>query len=328
MPTIQMITSREILDSRGNPTVEVEVELDDRTRGRAAVPSGASTGVHEAVELRDQDPARYGGKGVLTAVSHVVGEIAEAILGRDALDQVGLDHALIELDGTENKGRLGANAILGVSLATARAASLALDLPWYRYVGGTDARRLPVPCMNILNGGRHASGSTDFQEFMIAPVGAPSFAEAMRWGSEVYHQLKKDLHAAGFATTVGDEGGFAPSLGGNEKAVEIILQAIQRAGYEPGHDIVLALDPAVSEIYDAGKKRYVLAIEGRELESAALVDLWADWCDRFPIALLEDGMAEDDWDGWCLLHERLGDEVLLVGDDLLVTNPERIQRGI
>ncbi len=328
MLSIQEIAAREILDSRGNPTVEVEVELEDFSRGRVAVPSGASTGIHEAVELRDGDPARYGGKGVQKAVQHVVEEIAEAVLGLDGLDQTGLDRRLIELDGTPNKARLGANAILGVSLATAKAAAAAVGLPLYRYVGGVSACQLPVPMMNIMNGGKHAAGSTDFQEYMIVPVGATTFTEALRWCSEVYHALKKLLGAAGYATTVGDEGGFAPAIGSNVKAVELILEAIGKAGYSTPDQFMLALDPAVSEIYDAEKARYVLAIEGGELTSRDLVDLWADWYERFPIISLEDGMAEDDWEGWRLLHERVGDRLQLVGDDLLVTNVQRIRRAI
>ncbi len=328
MDAILSIKGREILDSRGNPTVEVEVELEDGSRGVAAVPSGASTGVHEAVELRDGDSDRYGGKGTKKAVAHVNGEIAERLFGFDALDQAGLDRELIELDGTPNKSRLGANAILGVSLATAKAAADAVELPLYRYLGGVSARTLPVPMMNILNGGKHAAGSTDFQEFMVMPVGAGSFAEGLRWGVEIYHQLKRVLKEAGYATNVGDEGGFAPSLGGNVKAIEVILTAIERAGYKAGDDVYLALDPAVSELYDEASGKYRLEIEKKELSSAELVDLWADWCDRFPIISLEDGMAEDDWDGWKLLTERVGSQVQLVGDDLLVTNVGRIDRAI
>jgi enolase len=328
MAAIVNIRGLEVLDSRGNPTVEIEVELEDGSAGSAIVPSGASTGVHEAVELRDGDGGRYGGKGVLQAVRNAEDEIAERLYGCDALDQSGVDDALIALDGTPNKGRLGANAILGVSLAVARAAADSVGLPLYRYLGGPTARILPVPMMNILNGGKHAAGSTDFQEFMIMPVGAPSFAEGLRWGAEVYHRLKGVLHDAGYATNVGDEGGFAPALGGNVKAVEVILDAIEKAGYRPGEDFLIALDPAVSELYDAESGRYVLEIEGRRLESAELVDLWADWASRFPIVSLEDGMAEDDWDGWKLLNERLGAKIQLVGDDLLVTNGERIERAI
>ncbi len=328
MTFIEAIQAREILDSRGNPTVEVEVLVSDGAIGRAAVPSGASTGVHEAVELRDGDPSRYGGKGVLKAVENVNQILADELLGVDALDQVAIDEYMVELDGTANKSRLGANAILGVSLAVAKAAAEALGLPLYRYLGGVGARTLPVPMMNILNGGKHAVNSTDFQEFMVMPVGAPSFAEALRWGSEIYHSLKKVLQEQGYATNVGDEGGFAPSLGGNVKAVEVILQAIEKAGYRPGEDVFLALDPATSELYDAESGLYKLPIEGRELSAAELVDLWADWIARFPIISLEDGMAEDDWEGWKLLHAKLGDKVQLVGDDLLVTNVLRIRRAI
>ncbi|HVS15565.1 MAG TPA: phosphopyruvate hydratase [Thermoanaerobaculia bacterium] len=327
MPTqIDDLVAREILDSRGNPTVEVELTLDGGAVGRAAVPSGASTGAHEAVELRDGDQ-RYGGKGTRRAVDHV-DEIAEALAGHDALDQAGVDQLLIALDGTPNKGRLGANAILGVSLAVARAAAAAVGLPLYRYLGGIGARTLPVPMMNILNGGKHAAGSTDFQEFMVMPTGADTFSEGLRWGVEIYHALKEVLHERGFATAVGDEGGFAPALGGNVRAVELILQAIERAGYRPGEDVHLALDPAVTELWDRDSGRYRLEIEGRELAPAELVELWTDWCRRFPIVSLEDGMAEDDWDGWKALHATLGERVQLVGDDLLVTNVERIARAI
>ncbi len=328
MPAISSILAREILDSRGNPTLEVETELEDGARGRAAVPSGASTGVHEAVELRDGDRARYGGMGVRNAVQNVFREIAPVLLGMEGLDQAAVDRTLVDLDGTENKSRLGANAILGASLAVARAAADACGLPLYRYVGGVYASELPVPMMNILNGGKHAAGSTDFQEFMVVPVGAPSFREALRAGSEIHHALGKVLGEAGYATTVGDEGGFAPSLGGNVRAIETILSAIERAGYRPGEDVLLALDPAVSELWDADRKRYVLAIEGKELTSEALADLWVDWCERFPIVSLEDGMAEDDWEGWRHLYTRLGGRVQLVGDDLLVTSVPRIRRAI
>ena len=328
MTIIVAVGARQILDSRGNPTLEVEVELDDGSLGRAAVPSGASTGAHEAVELRDGDPKRYGGKGVLKAVENVNERIAPDIVGWDATDQTGLDALLIDMDDTPNKAELGANAVLGVSLACAKAAASACGLPLYRYVGGVSACHLPVPMMNILNGGKHAAGSTDFQEFMVMPVGAPTFAEALRWSAEIYHTLKKQLHAAGYATTVGDEGGYAPSLGSNVKAIEVILEAIEKAGYEVGEQILLALDPAVSELYDTDKERYVLEIEGRELDREEMVGLWTEWCDRFPIVSLEDGMAEDDWEGWSLLTSKLGDRVQLVGDDLLVTNVERIHRAI
>ncbi len=325
---IEAMIGREILDSRGNPTVEVEVQLSGGAIGRAAVPSGASTGVHEAVELRDGDKKRYGGKGVLKAVQNVNEVIMPEMLGVDALDQIGIDEYLISLDETANKGNLGANAILGVSLAVARAAAEAQDLPLYRYIGGVSARTLPVPMMNILNGGKHAVNSTDFQEFMVMPVGAPTFAEALRWGAEIYHSLKKVLHDAGHSTNVGDEGGFAPSLGGNAKAVEVILQAIEKAGYRPGEDVFIALDPAMSELYDAKTGLYKLDIEGKSLSSGELADLWTDWIARYPIISLEDGMAEDDWDGWKLLYSKVGNKVQMVGDDLLVTNVQRIERAI
>lgn len=328
MTLIENIVAREVLDSRGNPTVEADVELVSGAFGRAIVPSGASTGVHEAVELRDGDKSRYGGKGVLKAVENINDVIAEELIGWDALDQVGIDSAMIELDGTANKGKLGANAILAVSMAVAKAAANALEIPLYRYLGGTSARTLPVPMMNILNGGKHAVGSTDFQEFMVMPAGAPSFAEGLRWGSEIYQSLKKVLHDGGYSTNVGDEGGFAPSLGGNAKAIEVILKAIEKAGYKPGVDVWLALDPAMSELYDAKTGRYTLEIEGRELTSPELADLWADWAAKYPIISLEDGMAEDDWDGWKLLYDKIGSRVQLVGDDLLVTNVERIEQAI
>lgn len=328
MTIIEGIVGREVLDSRGNPTVEVEVVLSSGAMGRAAVPSGASTGAHEAVELRDSDKQRYGGKGVLKAVENVNDTLADELIGMDALDQIAIDEYMLELDGTENKGNLGANAILGVSLAVAKAAAEAVGLPLYRYLGGVGARTLPVPMMNILNGGKHAVNSTDFQEFMVMPVGADSFAEAVRWGSEIYQSLKKVLHDMGQSTNVGDEGGFAPSLGGNAKAVEVILTAIEKAGYRPGEDVFIALDPASTELYDPKTGLYKLDIEGRSLSSPELVDLWVDWANRFPIISLEDGMAEDDWDGWKLLHSKLGDRMQLVGDDLLVTNVTRIQRAI
>lgn len=328
MTEILHIHGRQVLDSRGNPTVEVEVILEDGAMGRAIVPSGASTGAHEAVELRDGDKKRYGGKGVLRAVDHVNENLADALVGFDALDQITIDEYMLELDGTENKGNLGANAILGVSLAVAKAAAEAVGLPLYRYLGGVSARTLPVPMLNILNGGKHATGSTDFQEFMVMPVGAESFSEGLRWGSEIYQSLKKVLHDAGHSTNVGDEGGFAPSLGGNVKAVEVILQAIEKAGYKPGEEVFIALDPASTELYDAKTGRYNLAIEGKELSSAELVDLWTDWSNRFPIISIEDGMAEDDWDGWKLLYQKIGSKVQLVGDDLLVTNVKRIERAI
>jgi enolase len=331
---IDAVDAREILDSRGNPTVEVDVVLVDGSVGRAAVPSGASTGAHEAVELRDGDMARYGGKGVLTAVRNVTDRIGPELVGLDATDQAGIDALLIELDGTPNKGDLGANAILGVSLAVAHAAAAAYDLPLYRYLGGVGARVLPVPMFNILNGGKHAQDSTDFQEFMVMPVGVETYAEALRAGSEIFSALRTILHDEGHATGQGDEGGFAPSLGSNEAAVEVILRAIERAGYQPGDDVAIALDPATTELVEAGSggdgqpTRYVLAKEGRTLESGELVDLWADWTSRYPIVSIEDGLAEDDWLGWGQLTERLGGQVQLVGDDLLVTNTERIARAI
>ena len=326
MTFIEDVKAREILDSRGNPTVEVEVFLLSGAVGRAAAPSGASTGVHEAVELRDGDTGRYLGKGVLKAVDNVNTTIADELIGWEALDQVGIDEFLIALDGTPNKGNLGANAILGVSLAVAKAAAAEQGLPLYRYVGGVSARTLPVPLMNILNGGKHAADSTDLQEFMVAPTGAPSFAEALRWGTEVYHSLKKVLKGKGYSTSVGDEGGFAPSLGSNEEAVEVILEAIERAGYKPGEDIYIALDPAASEIYHDG--RYVLKKEGRELSGEEMVAFYEDWVEKYPIISIEDGLAEDDWEHWTLLVERIGDRVQIVGDDLLVTNVERVERAI
>jgi enolase len=327
MREIVRTIGREILDSRGNPTVEVEVTLEDGAFGRAAVPSGASTGVHEALELRDGEKARYGGKGTLKAVEHVNKEIAEAVIGMDGLDQSAVDHAMLALDGTPNKSKLGANAILGVSLAVARAAADSVGLPLYRYLGGVAAKVLPVPMFNILNGGVHANWQgTDFQEFMIAPVGAPNFREALRWGSEVYQALKGVLKSSGYATGVGDEGGFAPALKTNAEAVEMILKAIEKGGYKPGEQIVIALDPATSGFYEDGL--YNLRTEGRKITSAELVEMWADWVRKYPIAVLEDGLAEDDWDGWKLLNQTLGGRIELVGDDLFVTNVERIARGI
>jgi len=324
---IERIHAREILDSRGNPTVEVEVTLEGGSLGRAAVPSGASTGVHEALELRDGDKKRYGGKGVKKAVGNVNNQIAVALIGMDALDQGAVDRAMIELDGTPHKEKLGANAILGVSLATARAAADACDLPLFRYLGGAAANRLPVPMFNILNGGVHANWQgTDLQEFMIAPVGAPNFAEALRWGSEIYHTLKKVLKDGGYSTGVGDEGGFAPALKRNAEAVELILKAIEGAGYRPGEDVVIALDPASSGFYEDGL--YHLRTEKRKVDAAEMVAMYADWVKKYPIAVLEDGLAEDDWDGWKLLNRELGDKIELVGDDIFVTNVERIQRGI
>ena len=326
MSMIEAVLGREVLDSRGNPTVEVEVLLSDGSFGRAMVPSGASTGEHEAVELRDGDKNRYNGKGVLQAVENVNTAIAEALVGMDAREQKLIDQTLIELDGTPNKGKLGANAILGASLAVARAAAESVGLPLYRYLGGTFAHVLPVPMMNILNGGKHAADSTDFQEFMVMPVGAETFREALRWGSEIYHSLKKVLAGKGYRTTVGDEGGFAPSLPSNEAAVEVILEAIEKAGYTPGEQVYLALDPAASEIYHDGK--YVLKKEGRELTGEEMVEFWAAWLEKYPIISLEDGLDENDWDTWVLLRQRVGDRVQIVGDDLLVTNVERVQRAI
>ncbi len=323
---IEAIHAREVLDSRGNPTIEVEVHVESGEVGRAIVPSGASTGAHEALELRDGDKGRYGGKGVLKAVENVNTTIAQALAGKDASDQIAIDRALIELDGTENKSKLGANAILGVSLACAKAAAAALDTPLYRYIGGAYAHVLPVPMMNILNGGKHALDSTDFQEYMIMPVGAPSFREALRWCAEIYQALKQVLHRRGQPTTVGDEGGFAPRLPTNEAALEVIMEAIQAAGYAPGGQIMLAMDPAVSELYKDGK--YHLARENRVLSTAEMIDYWIDIAARYPLISLEDGLAEDDWEGWRELTARLGDRVQLVGDDFLVTNVTRLQRAI
>jgi len=326
---IESITAREVLDSRGNPTLEAEVRLKDGARGRAIVPSGASTGVHEALELRDGDPQRYLGKGVLSAVEHVRTLIAEQLKGREAADQAGIDQALLELDGTPNKSRLGANAILGVSLAVAKAAAASKSLPLYRYLGGDSARLLPVPMLNILNGGAHTGWqSTDAQEFMVMPLGAPSFAEGLRWGAEVYHALRAVLKRKGYTTLVGDEGGYAPALKANAEAVEVILEAIAAAGFKAGEQISLALDPAASEFYQAEQGRYLLRTEGKELSSEQLVDFWASWVDQYPIVSIEDGLAQDDWQGWIMLQARLGDRLQLVGDDLLVTNPERVRRAI
>ena len=326
MTLIASVAAREILDSRGNPTIEVEVDLVSGGFGIAAVPSGASTGIHEAVELRDGDSKRYGGKGVLKAVENVNDLLAAKLIGMDALDQVGLDSFMCEIDGTANKERLGANAILGVSLAAARAVADALCIPLYRYLGGVSAHTLPVPMMNILNGGKHAADSTDFQEFMVMPTGAPSFGESLRWGAEIYHSLKKVLASKGLNTSVGDEGGFAPSLNSNAMAIEVILEAIEKAGYRPGEDVWIALDPAASEIYQDGK--YHLTREKRVLTSSEMVDFWSDWANRYPIISIEDGLDEDDWDGWAELVKAVGGKVQIVGDDLLVTNVERVQRAI
>nr|BCX00221.1 MAG: enolase [Bacteroidota bacterium] len=329
MPYIEEVVAREILDSRGNPTIEVDVYTDEGILGRAAVPSGASTGEHEAVELRDGDPERYGGKGVRRAVEHVQNEIAEAIVGMSVFEQVRIDRTLIELDGTPNKSRLGANAILGVSLAVARAAAATLNQPLFQYLGGPMARTLPVPLMNIINGGRHADNNVDFQEFMIVPAGADSFSEALRMGVEVFHALRRVLEERGYSTAVGDEGGFAPSLKSNEEALELILRAIEQAGYEPGEDVFLALDPAMSELWDRRQHRYVLSRSTGEVFAAEdLVRFWERWVERYPIVSIEDGMAEDDWEGWKLLTEALGARVQLVGDDLFVTNTRRLHRGI
>jgi len=327
MSWIEQVQAREILDSRGNPTVEAEVVLADGEIGRAAVPSGASTGENEAVELRDGDAKRYGGKGVLKAVENVNEIIAPALQGFDALDQAEVDRALIELDGTSTKSRLGANALLAVSMATARAAALHLELPLYRYLGGPNSRTLPVPMMNIINGGAHADNNVDFQEFMVVPVGAPSFSEALRIGAEIFHALKSVLKKKGYATSVGDEGGFAPNLRSNEEAVETILESINNAGYKPGADCLLALDPAASEFYDGGAYVFKKS-DKRKLTSEAMVDYWKGWCDQYPIISIEDGMAENDWDGWKLLTDQLGNRIQLVGDDLFVTNTTFLQKGI
>jgi enolase len=320
------VRAREILDSRGNPTVEVDVTLEDGSFGRAAVPSGASTGAYEAVELRDGDKDRYGGKGVSKAVANANGEIRRAVLGFDATDQGGLDARLLALDGTPNKGNLGANAILGVSLAAAHAAAASVGLPLYRYLGGPGAVTLPVPMFNILNGGKHAEDSTDFQEFMVMPVGARSLRHALQAGAEIYQALKKLLHQRGLATGVGDEGGFAPSLPGNREALEVVLDAVQSAGYTPGDDVMIALDPASTELYQNGS--YVLAKEGRTLSASEMAALWQEWSSSYPIISIEDGMAEDDWAGWADLTGRIGDRIQLVGDDLYVTNTSRLARGI
>ncbi|MEE9507759.1 MAG: phosphopyruvate hydratase [Anaerolineales bacterium] len=327
--TIDAVSAREVLDSRGNPTIEVEVTLFDGSWGRAIVPSGASTGVHEALELRDGEAERYSGKGVLQAVANVNTQIAELLMGWDGTEQRDIDLSLIELDGTENKSRLGANAILGTSLAVAKAASASLGLPLYRYLGGVHAHILPVPMMNILNGGAHTGWqSTDAQEFMVMPLGAPSFAEALRWGTEVYHALKSVLKAKGYTTLVGDEGGFAPALSANIEAVELILEAITKAGYKPGEDLAIAIDPAASEFYDDKEKKYNLRTEGKVLSSDEMVDFWAGWVEQFPIVSIEDGLAQDDWDGWRAMTSKLGEMIQIVGDDLLVTNPSRVKKGI
>ena len=327
MTQIDHIQAREILDSRGNPTVEADVTLVGGVMGRAAVPSGASTGEHEAVELRDGDPKRFGGKGVLTAVHNVNEVIAGELKGKDALDQPAIDRALIELDGSPNKSKLGANALLAVSLATARAAAGYRKLPLYRYLGGAEARTLPVPMMNIINGGAHADNNVDFQEFMIVPVGAEKFSEALRMGAEIFHTLKSVLKKKGYATSVGDEGGFAPNLKSNEEAIETILEAIAQSGYQTGADVLLALDPAASEFYDSGSYIFKKS-DGRRLSSAQMVSFWKDWADKYPIISIEDGMAENDWDGWKALTDAIGQRVQLVGDDLFVTNTRFLRKGI
>ncbi len=326
---IDDVFGREVLDSRGNPTVEVEVVLIDGSRGRAIVPSGASTGVHEALEMRDGDKSRYSGKGVLRAVESVNEKIADQLIGRDAIEQKAIDQALLELDGTSNKSNLGANAILGTSLAVAKAAADSLGLPLYRYIGGVYAHVLPVPMLNILNGGAHTGWqSTDAQEFMIMPLGADSFAEGLRWGAEIYHTLKTVLKERGYTTLVGDEGGYAPALKANSEAVEVILEAIEKAGYKPGEQVSIALDPAASEFYEEQEGVYNLRTEGRKLNSEEMVAYWKSWVDQYPIVSIEDGLAQDDWDGWIMMMNELGDQIQIVGDDLLVTNPERVRRAI
>jgi len=327
--TIESVSAQEILDSRGNPTVEVEIVLADGSWGRAAVPSGASTGIHEALELRDGDKKRYGGKGTLKAVENVNNEIAENLLDWDAVEQKAIDKMMIDLDGTPNKSRLGANAILGVSLAVAKAAANSLGMPLYRYLGGVYAHVLPVPMMNILNGGAHTAWqSTDAQEFMVMPFGASSFAEGLRWGSEIYQTLKSVLKSRGYATLVGDEGGYAPALKANSEAVEVILEAIEKAGYKAGTDVAIALDPAASELYEEETKTYNLRKEGKKLTGEKMVEFWMDWIRQYPIVSIEDGLAQDDWDSWKLFTKEVGNKIQIVGDDLLVTNPERVRRAI
>ncbi len=329
MSFIESVEAREILDSRGNPTVEVDVLLEDGSLGRAAVPSGASTGEHEAFELRDGDKNRYKGKGVLTAVDNVNSSISPELEGMDALDQVGIDRMMIDLDGTDNKSKLGANALLGVSMAVARAAAIYQDMPLFRYLGSFHASTLPVPMANIINGGSHADNSVDFQEFMVMPVGAESFHKGLQMITEVFHTLKGVLKDAGYSTSVGDEGGFAPNLKSNEEAVDVIIQSIEKAGYKPGDDVYIALDPAASEFYDKDKKKYVFKkSDGRELSSEEMADYWADWASRYPIISIEDGMDENDWEGFKALTGKIGDKVQLVGDDLFVTNTKRLKRGI
>ncbi len=328
MPIIEDVYAREILDSRGNPTVEVEVLLDDGSFGRADIPSGASTGEKEAVELRDGDKSRYLGKGVLKAVQNVNEIIAEEIIGLEATDQPYIDNLLIKLDGTPNKGKLGANAILGVSIAVAKAAAESVGLPLFQYLGGVNAKTLPVPMMNILNGGKHADNNVDVQEFMISPAGASNFKEALRMGAEVFHNLKNVLKKRGYNTAVGDEGGFAPDLKSNQEALDLIVEAIEVAGYKPGEDVFICLDPAASEFYDKEKKRYILKSEGKELSGEEMIDYYAKWIEKYPIISLEDGLDENDWENWKLLTERLGDKVQLVGDDIFVTNTELLAKGI
>jgi len=329
MSYIESIHARQILDSRGNPTVEVDVLTENEYLGRAAVPSGASTGVHEAVELRDNDKKVYSGKGVLQAVENVNSLIADELIGWDVADQTGIDAKMIEIDGTENKSKLGANAILAVSLAVAKAAALEANLPLYRYVGGTNARILPIPMMNILNGGAHADNKIDFQEFMVMPIGASSFSEALRWGVEIFHSLKSVLKKNGYSTNVGDEGGFAPNIQSNEEAIETVMKAIEGAGYKAGTEVAIAMDPAVSEMYNTEKKVYNFhKSDGKELSSEKMVDFWESWVKQYPIVSIEDGMAEDDWAGWKLMTEKLGSKIQLVGDDLFVTNVKRLQKGI
>jgi len=329
MSYISEIFARQILDSRGNPTVEVDVLTDEGALGRAAVPSGASTGIHEAVELRDDDKKTYGGKGVLKAVKNVNDKIAPALIGNDVADQTGIDEMMIQLDGSDNKGKLGANAMLAVSMAVAKAAAEEASLPLYRYIGGTNAKTLPIPMMNILNGGAHADNKIDFQEFMVMPVGATSFSEGLRWGVEIFHALKTVLKKKGFSTNVGDEGGFAPNIQSNEEAIETVLTAIDAAGYKTGSQIVIAMDAANSELWDSKKKKYVFhKSSGKEMTSEQLVKYWEKWVKQYPIASIEDGMAEDDWDGWKFLTKTVGDKCQLVGDDLFVTNVTRLQQGI
>jgi enolase len=329
MSYIAEVIARQILDSRGNPTVEVDIVTDEGALGRAAVPSGASTGIHEAAELRDEDKKKYGGKGVLKAVKNVNDIIAEKLLGFEVGEQAGIDKLLIELDGTPNKSKLGANALLAVSMAVAKAAALEANLPLYRYIGGTNAKTLPIPMMNILNGGAHADNKIDFQEFMVMPVGAPSFSEGLRWGVEIFHALKSVLKKKGYSTNVGDEGGFAPDIQSNEEAIDTVMTAIGAAGFKPGTQVAIAMDPAVSEMYDSAKKVYHFhKSDGKKLSSEKMVDFWANWVKNYPIVSIEDGMAEDDWKGWKLLTDTVGKKIQLVGDDLFVTNVLRLQQGI